>query len=170
LATLRICLTGPESTGKTWLATELATSYGTTFVPEYARQYAEEHPRPLELDDVESIALGEISLLDDEPDGLLAILDTDLLSTVVYSNHYYGTCPGWIVEEAKGRLADLYVLLDVDTPWADDAVRDAAQDRLALFEDFRSTLLRVGARFETVSGNWEQRSLRVRELVDSALR
>ena len=45
------------------------------------------------------------------------LLDTDLVSTVVYSRHYYGDCPAWIEAAAVRRLADLYLLHDIDVPW-----------------------------------------------------
>ncbi len=163
MAPIRICLTGPESTGKTWLATEMAARFGTSFVPEYARIYAEANPRLLDANDVEPIARGEVQLLDEPAAGPLEILDTDLLSTVVYSTHYYGQCPEWIVREARHRRADYYFLLDVDTPFAADPVRDATQDRQELLNRFRTTLVEFRAPFELVGGTWEERRRRVLE-------
>jgi nicotinamide riboside kinase len=39
----RICLHGPESTGKSTLATRLAAHFGCEVVPEYGRAYCEAH-------------------------------------------------------------------------------------------------------------------------------
>ncbi|MBK7030628.1 MAG: ATP-binding protein [Bacteroidales bacterium] len=39
---LRIAITGPESTGKSWLAEQLAEYYGTVWVPEFAREFLEQ--------------------------------------------------------------------------------------------------------------------------------
>ena len=39
---LKVVLFGPESTGKSTLARQLAEHYNTVFVPEYSRIYAEE--------------------------------------------------------------------------------------------------------------------------------
>ncbi|HKO57061.1 MAG TPA: ATP-binding protein, partial [Thermoanaerobaculia bacterium] len=103
----RICLTGPECTGKTRLAEELARRYGTVWVPEFAREYALRVNRPLTLEDVDLIAEGQLAF--EERAAPLAekllILDTDLISTVVYSRHYYGTVPPWIARAAAARLA-----------------------------------------------------------------
>ena len=44
-ACVRIVLFGPESTGKSTLAEELATHYKTMFVPEYMRQYLQHNFR-----------------------------------------------------------------------------------------------------------------------------
>ena len=35
----KIAITGPESTGKSELARQLASHYNTVWVPEYAREY-----------------------------------------------------------------------------------------------------------------------------------
>jgi nicotinamide riboside kinase len=87
----------------------------------------------------------------------LVILDTDLISTVVYSRHYYGQCPEWIEAEAQARKADLYLLTDIDVPWTDDDVRDTAAARVALHGQFAATLAAYGANFVTIRGDWQQR-------------
>ena len=75
------------------------------------------------------------------------MLDTDLVSTMVYSRHYYGDCPPWIEEEAARRLADLYLLHHVDVEWvADGRQREQPERREELFERFRATLAGLGAR------------------------
>ena len=152
----RICLTGPECTGKSTLAARLAREFDTVWVPEYAREYAIAHGNTLTADDVEPIARGQIELLERAP--ARAILDTDLISTVVYARHYYGACPTWIEDEARRRRADLYLLLDTDVAWQPDPARDTGGDaREDLFDAFRAALDELETKWEIVSGNWEER-------------
>jgi NadR type nicotinamide-nucleotide adenylyltransferase len=153
---IRVCLIGPECTGKTMLAARLAKHFDAPWIPEFAREYAERQ-RLLTFDDVEPIANGEIALLDTAPDDGLVILDTDLLSTVVYSRHYYGSSPSWIEAAAAARLADLYLLMDRDVPWEGDDIRDIVEAREVLLETFASVLAEFGARFVKISGAWEER-------------
>jgi NadR type nicotinamide-nucleotide adenylyltransferase len=153
----RICLIGPECTGKTALAQRLARELGVPWIPEFAREYVEANGNSLSADHVEPIARGEIANLD-RAEGDLVILDTDLLSTVVYARHYYGACPDWIVEEARARRADLYLLMDTDIAWIEDAARDACDDaREDLFDAFRAALDELETRWGIVSGVGEER-------------
>lgn len=153
----RICLIGPESTGKSELAARLERELGATWVREYARQYAETHRRELTAKDVEPIARGEIANLD-RATGDLIVLDTDLISTVVYARHYYGACPSWIEEEARRRRADLYLLMDTDVAWKPDSARDAGgEDREDLFDAFRAALDEFETKWEIFSGEGEER-------------
>jgi NadR type nicotinamide-nucleotide adenylyltransferase len=152
----RICLIGPESTGKSEIAQRLAREWNVPWVPEYAREYAETHGT-LTAADAEPIARGEIANLE-SAHGELVILDTDLISTVVYARYYYGSCPRWIEEEARKRRADLYLLLDTDVAWKPDRARDAGGDaREDLFDAFRAALDEFGTRWEIVSGDGEER-------------
>jgi NadR type nicotinamide-nucleotide adenylyltransferase len=164
----RICLTGPESTGKSRLARRLASELGTVSVREYAREYAEARGSRLTSDDVEPIARGQMANEDrgaEEASGVL-VLDTDLISTVVYARHYYGSCPAWIEEEARRRRADLYLLMDTDLEWKADAARDAAGDvREDLFDAFRAALDEFETEWEIVSGAWEERWQRLLQAV-----
>lgn len=170
MAPVTFCLTGPECTGKTTLAGMLAAEHGTIWVPEYARQYALEHPRELTAADVEPIARGQIAVTDLAPPVERLVLDTDLISTVVYARHYYGSCPGWIVQEAARRRADEYLLLGIDFVWVTDGVRDAAQDRVAIHEAFRLTLAEFGAKVTLAGGAWEARAGVARRAADGLFR
>lgn len=158
----RICLTGPESTGKSRLALRLAEELRGAYVAEYAREYAEARKNDLSAADVEPIARGQMANEDRAGDAALVVLDTDLISTVVYARHYYGSCPPWIEEEARRRRADLYFLLDTDIEWKPDPARDAGGDaREDLFDAFRAALDEFETRWEIVSGEWEERWGRV---------
>jgi NadR type nicotinamide-nucleotide adenylyltransferase len=161
----RICLTGPESVGKTEIATWLARELGAIAVPEFAREYALKRGNQLTAADIEPIARGQIAN-EDRASGNLIILDTDLISTVVYARHYYGSCPKWIEDEARRRRADFYILLDTDVPWHPDPARDAGGDtREDLFDAFRAALDEFETRWEIVGGGWEERKRRCSNLL-----
>src|SRR5690554_540983 len=94
---LKVVLFGPESTGKTILAKQLAAHYNTLWVPEFSRSYAEEkskHNEVLTKDDVLPIAIGQMALensLAKQVESLL-ICDTNLLETKVYSEIGRASC------------------------------------------------------------------------------
>jgi NadR type nicotinamide-nucleotide adenylyltransferase len=162
---LTVCLIGPECTGKTTLAERLAAHFDVPWIPEFAREYALRVGRALTMEDVIPIAMGEMALLDAAVSDGLLILDTDLISTVVYSRYYYGSCPDWIEREALSRRADFYLLMDCDVPWSDDAVRDSADSRLAQYGQFLSALAAFEANVVTINGSWEERfAAAVREI------
>jgi nicotinamide riboside kinase len=151
----RICLIGPESTGKSQLARRLARELGCPYVAEYARAYAEVRGNDLSAADVEPIARGCLERL---PDSSALVLDTDLISTVVYARYYYGACPSWIEDEARRRRADIYFLLDTDIEWKPDPARDNTPDsREDLFDAFRGALDEFETRWQIVSGTFEER-------------
>ncbi|HEX9500779.1 MAG TPA: ATP-binding protein [Thermoanaerobaculia bacterium] len=166
----RVSLTGAESTGKTDLAKELAGHFSAALVPEYSREYALSRQNVLSYSDVGPIAHGQMEredcVLASAPD--LVVLDTDLLSTVVYSRHHFGAVPRWVEEAARKRLADFYLLLDIDVPWIWDPVRDSGQTREALHEDFRRALEEFGKPYTVISGNWDERLRLSIEVIERA--
>lgn len=164
----RVVLTGSESTGKTTLTADLARHYGAIWVPEFVRGYAEWKGAPLDAGDVEPIALGQIAAQDIglERAHDLLLLDTDLLSTAVYADHYYGGCPEWITEAVRARRADLYLLLDIDVPWTPDPQRDRPHDRATMHALFRNALEIRGFRFEEIRGGWRERFLAARAAIE----
>lgn len=154
----RVAVTGSESTGKTTLARDLAAHFGVQWVEEQSRAYAERIARPLNAEDVGPIAREQIAAENAAVDSALRrgdrwlFLDTDLLSTVVYARHYYGSCPAWVEAEARARLAELYLLADIDIPWTPDSVRDRPYARQPLHTEFQSTLAEFNAAVCPVRG------------------
>lgn len=164
----RVVLTGSECTGKTTLARALAEHFGAPLSLEYAREYAEKKPE-LTAEDVEPIARGQLAL-EDGARGPLVIRDTDLVSTVVYARAYYGDCPPWIVDAARARLAELYLLCDIDVPWTADGVRDLPHARAAMQARFRETLRALGANVVELRGTFDGRRARAIAAIDALQR
>lgn len=155
-ALTRICLIGPESTGKSVLAERLAKHFGVPWIPEFAREYALARNNQLTFDDVDPIARGQMAV-EDRVSGR-CILDTDLISTIVYSRHYYDRVPQWIEDEARRRRANLYLLMDTDVPWKHDGVRDrGGEGREDIFDEFRRALDEFETRWTIISGTSEDR-------------
>lgn len=157
---VRVVVTGSECTGKTTLAQALASHYGTLWVPEFARRFVADKGAPPDAGDVEAIARGQL-VAEAEAEarlvaqgGSLLVLDTDLLSTVVYARHYYGSGPTWIETALRSRPGDLYVLAGIDVPWvADGEQRDRGDRREQMQALFRDALQNRGLAYEEVLGD-----------------
>ena len=156
---IKIVLIGSESTGKTELAHRLGNHFEAPVAEEFVRGYAAQRDQPLGFSDHGPIAKGQIAAEDDAiaRAGHLVILDTDLVSTVVYCEHYFGRAPEWIETEARARAGQLYLLLEPDIPWQPDGVRDRGDRRDEMHQLFRNKLLHLGLRFAEISGDGDAR-------------
>ncbi len=155
----RIAVTGPESTGKSWLSAALARHYNTLHVPEYAREYIGSLSRDYRRDDLYRIASGQLRREKDLLSGASAFLfcDTELIVIKIWSLHKYGECHPWILEQIEKQPCDLYLLCDVDLPWEEDPQREHPQLRSYFFRWFRRELEDYGFSYCIVSGRGEER-------------
>ncbi len=89
---LNIVVTGPESSGKTWLAKALSAHYKTIWTPEFARSYLQKMNRAYVEEDLLVIAQNQ---LDQQKKNLqlvdrLLFSDTGLLVMKIWSEYKYG--------------------------------------------------------------------------------
>ncbi len=168
---IRVVLTGSESTGKTTLATRLAAHFHAALVPEFVRSYAESKAGVLEFSDHGPIARGQMALEDEhiarEPS--LVVQDTDLLSTVVYCEHYFGRCPAWIRQAAASRRPNLYLLCEIDLEWIPDGVRDRGHLREEVQQLFREAVRSSGVATVVIAGDADERFTRAVSAIESLL-
>lgn len=167
----RVVVTGSESTAKTTLAEQLARRYRAELVPEFVREYAEARRGVVEFSDHGPIARGQMALENAAiaRGNPLVVQDTDLLSTVVYCEHYFGKCPAWIAEAARERAPDLYLLCEIDVPWVADGVRDRGHMREQMQQLFRAAVSQSGAPVAVITGDRRERFARATEAIDALL-
>ena len=167
----RVVLTGSESVGKSTLALELAKHYGVECVPEFVREYATTKSGPLDFRDHGPIAHGQMALENEYAAraGHLLIQDTDLVSTVVYCEHYFGRCPQFIIDAARQRRAPLYLLPQIDIPWIADGVRDRGDRREEMHRLFATRLDELGMHTVVISGDRKQRFQSAVDAIDTLL-
>jgi NadR type nicotinamide-nucleotide adenylyltransferase len=157
----RICVFGPELTGKSTLARDLAKHFHTLYVWEYARPLLDPHGGKCYPEDIPRIVRGQLAA--EEALALQAnrvvFCDTDALTTVIWSDSLFGHVPAWVREVADSRTYDLYLLLDVDVPWVADGQRffEAPEKRQVFFERCRQELEARGRRYVILRGSWPER-------------
>jgi len=157
---IRIAITGPESSGKTTLARQLAELYKGQYIPEFAREYIERLPHHYSFQDVEIIAQTQVkqykaSLKSSE---LLFFFDTWLIITKVWFKWVFGKTPDWLEEQILGCPIDLFLLCRPDLPWEADSVREnGGENRIRLFEEYRDELANYGFTFVEIGGSGDAR-------------
>lgn len=160
---IKIALFGPESTGKTTLAKQLAAYFKTAWVPEYARNYLQEKwdktGKICDVNDMLPIAYGQMKL--ENVSFLNAnkylFCDTNLMVTKVFSEVYYNLCDPLLDQAALEHEYDLFFLTDIDVPWEKDDLRDKPEGRESVFAVFKQTLIDNNKPFITLSGNKDLR-------------
>jgi NadR type nicotinamide-nucleotide adenylyltransferase len=167
----RVCVFGPESTGKTTLARRLAESFDTAWVPEYARTWLEVRGGAPRVEDLVPIARGQVASEDALARNARGVLvcDTDPLLTTIWSEVLFGRVAPELDLLARSRRYDLYLLTNVDVPWVKDPVRYLPDERRSFFERCRATLEREERRFVVIEGSREEREARARAAIEGIL-
>lgn len=174
---IKVVLYGPESTGKTTLAKQLAEHYNTHWVPEFMREYLQKkwdnEKKLVEKEDLIPIAKGQLKWEKEASQQVenLLICDTNLLELKVYSEYYYdGFCPPEIKNEATKDNYSIYLLTYIDTPWEADDLRDRPENREEMFRIFEAELKKQGFPYKILKGNENERFNKAVEIIDALLK
>ena len=169
---IKIALFGPESTGETTLAKQLAEHFDTVWTPEFARDYLQEKwdktAQICDVNDMLPIAYGQTKLENQSLSTANKYLfcDTNLMVTKVFSEVYYNFCDPVLDKAARKHKYDLIFLTDIDVPWERDDLRDKAEGRESVFALFKQALIANNKPFITLSGDKEWRLKKAVSIID----
>ena len=154
----RIAIVGPECSGKTTLAKELAKALHTVWVPEYSRLMLEFRCTPCTQDDLSAIIYGQIAL--EEALAVFAnqylICDTEPRLSIVWSKTLYNHFPE-TYDSTIERKYSSYLLTRPDLPWESDSVRCLPSGALRFFADCQHLFAGTGRPVDVISGIGEAR-------------
>ena len=155
----RIVITGPESTGKSYLTKALAEHFKGNYVKEFAREYINGLNRPYKENDLIEIAKGQIAKEEEQAKIAKEYLfcDTDLTVIDIWSQEKFGRTDPWIKEQLQKRAYHLYLLCDIDLEWEEDPQRENPNDREYLLNLYHESLKKRKIKYEMVSGQGEER-------------
>lgn len=161
---MKIVIYGAESTGKTWLAKNLAKKYETVWVREYAREFLQKKydqtGEVCSYNDLMNIAQGQIKLENqaEASKNNLMFCDTNPLQTYYYGKAYF---PDFKHPElwnlAINREYDFYFLTCIDTPWEEDDLRDKPEERVEMHQLFENSLKENNLPYLLLNGSKEER-------------
>jgi len=165
----KVVLFGPESTGKSTLASQLADYFETVWNPEYIRGYLDVKQQIhgpfranediVKVSDLEPVAIGQLISEKDKTEqaNKLVFFDTNLLMHSLYVQHYFGQVPAWLQALVETQHYDLYLLMDTDIGFHHDPYRDSPFQQKKMHQFFRETLIEKGLPYFEISGTGEAR-------------
>jgi NadR type nicotinamide-nucleotide adenylyltransferase len=167
----RVCVIGPECTGKTNLSEYLADHFKTAYVPEYARGYLDKLNIPYEQSDLIKIAHGQIRMENEwlTESNRVQICDTNLITIKIWSEYKFGNCPNEILKELTNRKYDLYLLCYIDIPWQDDPQREHPDKRDHFWQIYKNEIEKSGVPFVEIGGSMEERRKKAVDAIEKIL-
>lgn len=153
--------TGPESTGKSFLANLTSELFHTSLITEGAREYIDALTRPYVEEDVLKMAKmqyeNENSVLVEASHNSI-IADTDLLTFKIWSEVKYRKTDEWIDQHLMCLYQPRYYLLcKPDIPWVVDPQRESQYNRQELFDMHIELLDKYKANYTVIEGSFEDR-------------
>ncbi len=156
---LRVSVVGGESTGKSTLVAALAEHYDTAFVPEFARDYLTVQGSTYTAEQAPVLAHGQMRREDEYAQLADRVLfcDTDAMTTMLWSEYYFGRAVPEVVELAGRHRHDLYVLCADELDWEDDGLRRSAGSAAWFDARLREVMDTSHRRYIVVNGSVPQR-------------
>ena len=163
--TKRIAFVGPESTGKSTCAQNIAQHFNTIYVPEYAKAIIKHQNNNFYKKNIKQFMLGQVN-----SENVLArnskqilICDTDSLTTLVWSKMIFNYEPSFLLKSCQKNKYYLTFLFDIDVPFVNDYHRQILLNpaelkvRKNFLKQFEFYLQKFNRPYKKVSGNYQQR-------------
>ena len=86
-------------------------------------------------------------------------IDTDMYVMKVWCEYVFGKCHQFILDSIVERKYDLYLLCNIDLPWAYDPLREYPdeQPRRELYQIYKDILINQHTPWVIISGSYTER-------------
>ncbi len=171
---IKIGITGPESSGKTWMAQALASQFDDLWLPEYAREYLSALDREYDIHDLDIIAGKQLDREDEYLKQAHRVLfcDTDVLVLKIWYEHKFGKVPAFIDEALSANSYSLHLVMKPDIAYEEDPLRENPALGMYFFDRFIENLESYGFAYEVISGSFAERIKKagkhIQQLLDNA--
>ena len=156
---IKIAITGPESTGKSFLAAALAKHYDTVWVKEFARDYLHQIRRLYSFDDISYIAQQQAhqELVKASEAKIFLFCDTDMLVCKIWQEFVFGNVSNEVEQLFRYNNYNFTLLCDIDLPWEFDPLREHPNKRAELLDLYIYYLNQNKSPYALISGLGEER-------------
>lgn len=183
---VKIAIVGPESSGKSELASSLALHFDCGYIEEVAREHLKYLDRPYVESDLLDIALDQRRSLELENERIkeifsttdptgnshansnthrLTLCDTDMITIRIWSQEKFGRVDPVIEHLVRTVHYDHWLLCRPDIPWEADPLRENPHDRDRLFDIYEETLKELGRPYSVIEGDRKQRMRKATALI-----
>jgi nicotinamide riboside kinase len=160
---IKIAVTGPESSGKSFTSEYLARYFDGWVVPEFAREYLDHLDRAYNYDDILNIAKAQIDIEQKVTKDAIAndvdiiFFDNELINTRIWCEEKYKTSDEFITQAILESNYDHYLLMRPDIEWTEDPLRENPDDRDRLFQLHVNYLEKFKKPYSILEGNFNDR-------------
>lgn len=169
---IKVAIVGPECTGKSVVAEHLAKCFNTVCVPEYSRTYCEGLNRNYTMEDEMNIFYGQLETeahILKTVESNIVFMDTMILTVKIWCDYLFGFTPQPVLDTLQEVDYDLYLLMDVDLPWEEDALRDFPMLRTYFKGVWQRELEAIQAPYVLISGLGDARFVHAEQAVRTFL-
>lgn len=156
---MKIGILGPESSGKTTLAKNLAKIYNCYYISEYAREYLEKKDANYKytIEDLELIAAAQFRRINKCSKQENYFIDTDIITIQIWAEDKFNHCPKSIHKLTEIQNLDAIILCKPDFPWENDPLREDAYRQNIIFKMYLNLLTLNKLTYLCAEGSHEKR-------------
>lgn len=172
----KICLIGPESTGKSTITQKLAQEFNTVYIPEYAKAIIDTQQGQFFEKNVTQVAYAQIRTEKalERMTNKIMFCDSDILTTMFWSKELFDTVPAELEEIAQNQHYSHTFLMYPDTEWIEDTHRQIADTshqefRMYTFIEMEKLLKKYHRSYSILKGSFSEKKSQVKQYVQQLI-
>ncbi|MDI9338453.1 MAG: ATP-binding protein [Alphaproteobacteria bacterium] len=160
----KICIVGPECTGKSSLSSQLATHYNTLFALEYGRIFLENNDKKISNNDLIYIGKQQLNIemeLLNNPNIFnkqFVFFDTGMWTMKVWFEWVFDACPTFILDAINAINYDAYLLCYPNLPWESDGIRECFDfnERVKIYQCYLDIVINTNKPFVLINSSYNR--------------